>query len=243
MVYAVAARVCVGQTASRLGGRGASVAGDAAATAGAQAAVKAAHPVGPALVVMTSGWLAADLEEQLVRPQWPRDPAWYSRWRAATVIVKPVGYLHQAATTVTIAGEEVGSHFGAYHAALKAAVAKYPGCIYAIGPVLFTAAEAGQIQQVYDEVQATIPPDWNFMREQFAAALDGAERAAGVRAAERFDQDYADPWGGPEAIEDQRGVTEARKALAAFDAEHPEVAAQAAAQREAAVRRALEGRD
>jgi hypothetical protein len=163
--------------------------------------------------------------------------------RTATVTVTPIGYLHQAATTVTIDGEEAGRHLGPHHAAPKAAIAKYPGYIYAIGPVLFTAAEAAHIRQVYDEVQATIPPDLAFQREQLVAALGGAEQDAAAGAAERFDQDYADPWGGPEASEDQRRITEARQALTAFDAEHPQVAAQAAARREAAARRALEGRD
>lgn len=163
--------------------------------------------------------------------------------RTAVVTVEPIGYLHQAATTVTIDGKEAGSHLGAYHAAPKAALAKYPGHVAAIGPMLLTAEEAAQVEQVYREVMATIPPDWAWKREQLVAALDGAEQDYGINAAERFDQDHVDPWGGPEAREDQRRITEAAQALDAFDAEHPEVAQQAAAQREAAIRRALEGRD
>jgi hypothetical protein len=159
------------------------------------------------------------------------------------VTVTAIGYLHQAATTVTIDGKEAGRHLGAYHAAPKAAVAAYPDYIAAIGPVLFNADEAAQIEAVYHEVQAAIPPDRAFEREQLAAAVNGAEHDAGVRTAERFDQDFADPWGGPEAQEDQWRINEAREALARFDAEYPENAAQVAANREAAIRRALEGRD
>lgn len=158
-------------------------------------------------------------------------------------VAGPVGYLHQAATSVTIGGEEVGGHLGPYHAALGVAITQYPDYRYAIGPVLFTAAEASQIQQVYDEVQATIPPDLASQREQLVAALDGAEQDAAVNAAERFDQDYADPWGGLAAREEQRRITEARQALTDFDAEYPQIVRQAAALREAATRRTLEGRD
>jgi hypothetical protein len=56
--------------------------------------------------------------------------------------------------------------------------------------------------------------------------------------------DYANPFGTEaENAEDERRIAAALAALRAFDAEHPEVAARAAAEREAAVRRALEGRD
>ena len=164
--------------------------------------------------------------------------------RTAVVTVKPIGYLHSASTTVTVDGREVGSHLGPHHAAPRAVIAA-AGSQYvaAIGPLLLTADECAQIEQVYNEVSAAIPPDLTFEREQLVRMLDGAEMDKGINAAGRFDQDYANPFGGPEAEEDERRITEARDALAAFDAGHPEIAEQATAQRSAAARRALEGRD
>jgi len=162
--------------------------------------------------------------------------------RTAVVTVKVIGYLHSASTTVTIDGEEIGSHLGPHHAAPKAALAKYPGHVAAIGPMLLTAEEAAQVEAVYREVLATIPPDWRGRREELVRAIRGAEEDLHDYLADRMDSgDYPDPFGGAEEYE--RRIDDAVAALRAFDAEHPEVAEQAAAQRRAAARRALEGRD
>jgi hypothetical protein len=162
--------------------------------------------------------------------------------RTAVVTIKPVDHLHQPSTTLYIEGKEITRHLGAHHAAPKAALAKAgPEYVAAIGPMLLTADEAAQIEQVYREVSAAIPPDLDGERERLVTALDYAEQGSGINAAERFDKDYANPFGGPEADEDQQRIIEAAEALAAFDAAHPETARKAAAQREATVRRIIEG--
>lgn len=159
------------------------------------------------------------------------------------VVTVAVSSINLTYTTVRIDGKEAGNHVGPHHAAPKAALAAHPGYVAAIGPLLLTADECAQIEAVYNEVRATVPPDLDFARERLVIALDGAEMDKGINAAERFDKDYANPFGGPEAEADERRITEALAALAAFDAEHPEVAGRAAARQQAAIRRALEGRD
>lgn len=78
--------------------------------------------------------------------------------------------------------------------------------------------------------EGTVPRPVNCMSNAHFQRLD------------RFDSgDYADPFAGTEEYE--RRIKEAVAVLKAFDAEHPEAAAQAAAERDRAVRRALEGRD
>jgi hypothetical protein len=152
---------------------------------------------------------------------------------------------HGVATTLRIDGKQAASHLGPHHAAPKAALAAHPGYVCAIGPMLLTTDEAAQIKAVYDEVCATVPPDLDMARWHLVTALDIAEQEPGIRAAERMDSgDYANPFGTEaEVAEDERRIREAAEALAAFDAGHPEIAAKAAAERERAVQRALEGRD
>ena len=152
---------------------------------------------------------------------------------------------HGVSTTVRIGGEEAASHLGPHHLPPLAARQAHPDHPAAIGILLLTASEATQIEAVYREVLATVPPNLDFERERLVTALDVAEQEPGIRAAERMDSgDYAHPFGTEaETREDERRTREAAEALAAFDAEHPEVAARAAAGREAAVQRALEGRD
>lgn len=158
--------------------------------------------------------------------------------RTATVTVTAIGYLHAANSTVWIDGKEAGSHMGAHHAAPQSVLDKAPGHVAAIGPLLLTAEEAAQVEAVYREVQASIPPDLDGARRRLADALDGAEMDLGINAAERMDAGYANPFAG--AAEDEQRITGARAALAAFDAEHPEIAAKIAAGRGEAARRAVQ---
>jgi len=161
--------------------------------------------------------------------------------RTAVVTVEAIGYLHAANTTLRIDGKEAGSHLGPHHAAPKAALAKYPGHVAAIGPMLLTADEAAQIEAVYNEVRATIPPNWTGRRENLVRAIRGAEEDLHGYLADSFDSGDPNPFAGAEEYEQR--IKGAEAALRAFDAEHPEIAEQARAKRDAAVQRALEGRD
>jgi hypothetical protein len=161
--------------------------------------------------------------------------------RTAIVTVEAIPYLHTAGTTVHIDGKESGRHLGPHHAAPQEVLDAHPGYVAAIGPLLLTANEAAQIEAVYQQVSATIPPDLTGLRESILREIDGLEQEMGLRAAERLDAGYANPFA--ESPEFERRIAEARKRLTAFDAEHPEIAGQARAAREAAVQHALEGRD
>jgi len=165
--------------------------------------------------------------------------------RTAVVTVEPVGYLHTAATILRIDGNEAGSHLGPHHAVARETLARYPGHVAAIGPMLLTEDEAAQIKAVYLEVAATIPPDLDAARDRLADELNAAGQEPGLRAAGRMDSgDYGNPFGTEaENAEDERRIAAAAAALGTFDAEHPEIAAKARARRDAAVQRALEGRD
>lgn len=162
--------------------------------------------------------------------------------RTAVVTVTPIDYLHSAATTVTIDGNEAGRHLGPHHAIASPSFREaHPEFVAAIGPLVLTAEEAAQVEAVYREVSATIPPNLDFEREQLVSALNSASLEPAIRAAELMEADAADPFREQAGLE--RRIMEARAALAAFDAEHPEVAERAAARLERAVQRALEGRD
>lgn len=88
------------------------------------------------------------------------------------------------------------------------------------------------------EVQAALPPDLDGQRQRLVSALDGAGLEPGIRAAELMDAGDPDPFRDQAGLE--RRIMEASAALGAFDREHPEVAARAAARREATVRRIIE---
>lgn len=149
--------------------------------------------------------------------------------RTAVVTVKAIDYLHSASSTLTIDGEVITEHLGPYHAVSRLVAKERPDLTAMLGPLGLNAEEAAQIKGIWQEVADT--------------AVDSAEQETGLGAAERFDQDHPDPWNGTEARQEKRALADAIEALAAFDREHPEVAARAAAERDRIVQRALEGRD
>jgi hypothetical protein len=159
------------------------------------------------------------------------------------IVTVAVNSIRMTYTTIRIDGKEAGSHVGPHHAAPKPALAKAgPEYVAAIGPLLLTADQCAQIEAVYNEVRAMVPPDWTARRELLASAIRGAEEDLHGYLADRFDSgDYPNPFAGAEKYEGR--IEQAVAALAAFDAEHPEIAVQAAEYRSAAVQRALEGRD
>lgn len=163
--------------------------------------------------------------------------------RTAVVTVKAIGYLHSASTTLTVDGKVIAEHLGPYHDVNRLIAKERPELVAMLGPLGLNAEEAAQIKAAWREEAASTGPDWDFQRQQLVAAVNGREQEIGIGAAERFDRDHPNPWDGPEARQEKQALADAIEVLAAFDREHPEAAARAAAAREAAVQRALEGRD
>jgi hypothetical protein len=163
--------------------------------------------------------------------------------RTATVTVKAISHLHSASSTLAVDGQVVTEHLGPYHAVNRLTAASRPELVAQLGPLGFNAEEAAQVKAAWQEIADTTGPDWDLQRQQLVAAVNGAEQEAGAGAAGRFDNGHPDPWDGPEARREKQALDGAIAALAAFDREHPEAAARAAAERDKAVQRALEGRD
>ncbi|MBF6333582.1 hypothetical protein [Nocardia transvalensis] len=151
--------------------------------------------------------------------------------RTAVVTVTPT------ITKVHVDGTEYGSHMGPHHAFVRR-----PGIpdniVAAIGRVLLTADEAAQVQAVWDQAQAQRPRDLRGERAALAHQLRCAEQEWSAAHNRRMDEgDWPDPFHDDAANE--RAITAARDALTAFDAEHPEIAAQLAADRDAAIARRM----
>ncbi|WP_280426436.1 hypothetical protein [Nocardia carnea] len=151
--------------------------------------------------------------------------------RTAVVTVTPT------TTQVHVDGAEYGNHMGPHHAFVRR-----PGIpdniVAAIGRVLLTKEEAAQVKTVWDQLQARRPRDLRSERDALTHSLRCAEQewsAAHNRCMD--DGDWPDPFHADAANE--RAITAAADALAAFDRDHPEIAAQLAAERDAAVARRL----
>lgn len=143
-------------------------------------------------------------------------------------------------TVALLDGRDVGHHGGAYHAAPTGtgAPAEY---VAAVGKILLTQDEADQVRRAYDQVSALLPPDPHAARDErdgLARELAGAIEDKAIDRAERWEHGDVNPFAADS--EHDAAIERARTALADFDAEHPEVLDEIAAEQRAAVQRAFE---
>lgn len=158
--------------------------------------------------------------------------------RTAVVTVSATSDGKYAIPVVTIDGEKAGRQSANIFVAPHEIRAEHPELVAGVGPLMLTAEEADTLRAVMAEVQAALPADLDARRERFVAALDAAGLEPGIRAAELMDADAPDPFREQAGLE--RRIMEARAALDAFDRQHPEVAARAAARQADTVRRIIE---
>ncbi|HMH94007.1 MAG TPA: hypothetical protein VK586_23375 [Streptosporangiaceae bacterium] len=156
--------------------------------------------------------------------------------RTAVVTVSAGG--KYAIPTVSIDGKKADRQSAYVCDAPREIRAENPELVGWLGPLMLTAEEGDAVSTAMAEVQAALPPDLDRQRERLVSALDGAGLEPGIRAAELMDAGEPDPFREQAGLE--RRIMEARAALDAFDREHPEAAARAAASRQATVRRVVE---
>jgi len=155
--------------------------------------------------------------------------------REATVSVGDSG--GRVCLTARIVGAgPLGCHTGPTHEATGGAPAGYR----AVGKLALTPNEADTVDAAYRAAVAAQPRDLRGERDTLVNRINAAEGAwADDRAAawDRFDGG-GNPFRGDAANEVR--IHEHRDALAAFDAEHPEIVAEVATETRAMVQRAIE---
>lgn len=137
--------------------------------------------------------------------------------RAAIVTMTPTE------TRVTVDGKDFGGGGGPYESLPP--VGKFPaGAVARIGRVALTQPEADELRRQWDELAPLRPRDLRGERSMLVAAVRGAENQWHYGHSRRMDSgEYADPFA-PDAA-NEAAIEEASCALAAFDAEHPEIVA------------------
>ncbi len=154
--------------------------------------------------------------------------------REATIAVGAI--YGRVCLTARIGREQISCHAGPTHEATGGAPAGYR----AVGKLALTPGEADTVDAAYHAAVAALPRDLRAERDTLINRINAAEAAwADDRAAawDRFDGG-----GNPfrhDAANEAR-ITERRDALAAFDAEHPEIVAEVATETRAMVQRAIE---
>ncbi|MGW5384014.1 hypothetical protein [Nocardia sp. NPDC003963] len=148
-----------------------------------------------------------------------------------------VSVLAGGSTVVHVDGQEYGSHCGPHHAFYR-----QPGTpdeyVAAIGRVLLTAQEAEQIETVWAQVRSEAPRNLRSERAALVDQVAAAEHTWSAQHNQRLDEgDWADPFGTDEANE--AAIAAARTELAEFDRRHPELVADLASERRAALLRRM----
>jgi len=167
---------------------------------------------------------------------------------AATILTKTLRDGREATVTIgdssgricltarIVGAGPLGSHAGPTHEATGGAPAGYR----AVGKLALTPAEADTVDAAYRAAVAALPRDLRGERDTLINRINAAEDASADDRADAWDR--FDGGGNPfqhDASNEAR-IAERRDALAAFDAEHPEIAAEVATETRAMVQRAIE---
>jgi hypothetical protein len=132
-------------------------------------------------------------------------------------------------------GQQLGSHCGPHHFAPNLPA----GYVAAIGRLALTQAEADQVSTAWQEAIAALPRDLHAERRSLGLRIAGATDQWTADRAAAMDAEDEEPT--MVAVERDRAnearIEEAVAALAAFDAEHPEVRAEVERRRDEQVAR------
>lgn len=153
--------------------------------------------------------------------------------RTATVTIEtnPRGHL---ITVARLEGAEVGSHHGPHH---KAATLP-PGHVAAVGPLCLTQAEADTLTAAWQTAKQAQPRDLHAERRDIVRDIKALAAETVNDPEDLIDQGDPNPYRNVASIE--ANLAEANERLAAFDAEHPEVAAKVETDRDERVQRFIE---
>ncbi|WP_435108089.1 hypothetical protein [Nocardiopsis synnemataformans] len=107
------------------------------------------------------------------------------------------------------------------------------GFVASIGVLALTQAEADQVEAVLSQVKAGVPEDLWETRAHLVERLSAARDIAADAVGRAHDAGALDPYLSPRGDRDrhERDIADAQRALAEFDARHPQVVADLRAQR------------